>query len=52
MKTIEEDYVKYLCKYCINKKGQECFIRRKMDGTAFCENYEVDKEKIREKEIQ
>lgn len=42
MKTTEEVYTEYICSICKNKKADLCCIRRKIDNTMYCRNYDSD----------
>ena len=38
--TIYATYIRQICKNCKNKTTNLCEIRKKMDNTIKCENYE------------
>lgn len=42
MKTTEEAYIEYICSHCKNKPYDLCEIRRKYDGTMYCDGYEKE----------
>ena len=40
MKNTYERYKEEICKNCKDKENKECEIRKRIDGTLYCEVYE------------
>lgn len=46
--TIYDTYKKQICKNCKNKTTDLCEIRKKIDNTIKCKNYEREKTSMKE----
>ena len=40
MKNVYERFLEEICINCKNKEQKDCEIRRRLDGTLYCEPYE------------
>ena len=40
MKNAYERFIEEICSDCKDKENKDCEIRRKLDGTLYCEPYE------------
>lgn len=40
MKNVYERFLEEICSNCKNREKKDCEIRRKLDGTLYCEPYE------------
>ena len=40
MKNAYERFIEEICSNCKDKENKDCEIRRKLDGTLYCEPYE------------
>ena len=40
MKNTYERFIEEMCSNCKDKENKDCKIRRKLDGTLYCELYE------------
>ena len=40
MKNVYERFIEEICINCKDKKKKDCEIRRRIDGTLYCEPYE------------
>lgn len=51
MKNAYERFIEEICSDCKDKENKDCEIRRKLDGTLYCEPYErVSRPKKKKKE--